>query len=39
MAADIRTITEAVAVIQATGRFNEERMTELRGRVRDLERK
>jgi hypothetical protein len=39
MAADIRNIREALAAIQVAGRFNEERITELRARVRDLERK
>jgi hypothetical protein len=38
MAGDIRNIREAVAAMQTAGRFNEERITELRGRVRDLER-
>jgi histidine ammonia-lyase len=39
MAADIRNIREGLAAMQAASRFNEERITELRGRVRDLERK
>jgi hypothetical protein len=39
MAADIRNIREALAALHVASRFNEERITELRGRVRDLERK
>jgi hypothetical protein len=39
MAVDIRTIREGLAALQVASRFNEERITELRGRVRDLERK
>jgi histidine ammonia-lyase len=39
MAADIRTIREGLAALQVAARFNEERITELRGRVRDLERR
>jgi hypothetical protein len=39
MAADLRNIREGMAALQAASRFNEERITDLRGRVRDLERK
>jgi hypothetical protein len=39
MAADIRVIREGVTALQVASRCNEERITELRGRVRDLETK
>jgi hypothetical protein len=39
MATDIRNIREGLAAMQVAARFNEERITELRGRVRDLERR
>jgi hypothetical protein len=39
MAADIRTIREGMAALQAVTRFNDERITDLRGRMRHLERK
>jgi hypothetical protein len=39
LAADVRSIREALAVMQVAVRFNEERINELRGRVRELERK
>ena len=39
LAADVRGIREAFAAMQVAVRFNEERINELRGRVRELEKK